>query len=173
MSEQELQTERQHSFEEATYHIDKDASWQVLCSQIGQLPIGEAWCCSWCCQAKCREWHKLSPQQQGAPAAASLARAAAPQSQPSPAPTPSTSRASTKLFENLKDGGSQERAIKKRTWQRIDDVVKTYYPNDVTGLFASLLQDKRVRTAIPSDTKFSGIVANVETAINSATDPSV
>jgi hypothetical protein len=58
----------------------------VLCSQIGQLPIGEAWCCSWCCQAKRREWHKLSPQQQGATAAASLARAAAPQSQPSPEP---------------------------------------------------------------------------------------
>ena len=52
--------------------------------------------------------------------------------------------------------------------------MKTYYPkNDVTGLFASLLQDKRVRTAILSDTKLSGTVANVETAINSASDPSV
>jgi hypothetical protein len=37
--------------------------------------------------------------------------------------------------------------------------LKTYYPHDVTGLFASLLQDKRVRTAIPSDTKLSEIAA--------------
>ena len=51
--------------------------------------------------------------------------------------------------------------------------MKTYYPNDVTGLFASLLQDKRVRTAIPSDTKLAEIVANLKTAIDSATDPSV
>ena len=50
--------------------------------------------------------------------------------------------------------------------------MKTYYPNDVTGLFASLLQDKRVRTAVPFDTKLSEIVANLKTAIDSATDPS-
>jgi hypothetical protein len=40
--------------------------------------------------------------------------------------------------------------------------LKFYYPNDSTGLFASLLQDKRVRTAIPSDTKLSEIVAKPE-----------
>ena len=128
-----------------------------LCSQTGQLLIGAPWCCNSCFQAKCKEWHKLSPEQQGATAAASPASAAAPQ--PSPAPTPSTSRAPTKLFANLKAGGSQERAIKERAWQGIDDVLKTYYPHDVTGLFASLLQDKRVRTAIPSDTKLSEIAA--------------
>jgi hypothetical protein len=51
--------------------------------------------------------------------------------------------------------------------------LKHYYPSDSTGLFASLLQDKRVQTAIPSDTKLSQIVANLKTAIDSATDPSV
>ena len=89
-----------------------------LCDQIGQLPIGEPWCCNSCYQAKCRELHKLPPEQQGASAAASPASAAAPQPQPSLAPTPSTvhstSRAPTKLFANLKAGGSQERAIEAR-----------------------------------------------------------
>jgi hypothetical protein len=144
-----------------------------LCSQTGQLLIGAPWCCNSCFQAKCKEWHKLSPEQQGATAAASPASAAAAQPQPSPAPTPSTSRAPPKLFANLKAGGSQERAIKKRAWQGIDDVLKTYYPNDVAGLFASLLQDKRVRTAIPSDTILSETVANLKTAIDSTTEPSV
>ena len=82
---------------------------QWLCNQTGQLPIGEPWCCNSCYQAKCKEWHKLSPAQQGVTAAASPASAAA--AQPSPAPTPSTSRAPPKLFANLKAGGSQERAI--------------------------------------------------------------
>ena len=63
--------------------------------------------------------------------------------------------------------------MQKGAWQGIDDVLKTYYPNDVTGLFASLLQDKRVRTAVPFDTILSEIVANLKTAIDSATDPSV
>jgi len=115
-----------------------------LCSQTGQLAIGEPWCCNSCYQAKCKEWHKLSPEQQGAPAAASPASAAAAQPQPSPGPTPSTSRAPPKagprLFANLKAGGSQERALKKFAWQAIDDVLKTFYPSDPTGLFASLLQ---------------------------------
>jgi hypothetical protein len=69
-----------------------------------------------------KEWHKLSPEQQGATAAASPASAAAAQPQPSPAPTPSTSRTPPKLFANLKAGGSQERAIKKGAWQLIDDL---------------------------------------------------
>ena len=57
--------------------------------------------------------------------------------------------------------------------QAIDGVLKTYYPSDSTGLFASLLQDKRVQTVIPSDTRLSEIDANLKTAIDSATDPSV
>ena len=100
-----------------------------LCSQTGQLPIGEPWCCRSCYQAKCREWHKLSLEQQGATAAASPASAAAAQPQPSPAPTPSTSRTPPKLFANLKAGGSQERAIKKGAWQLIDDILKHYHPS--------------------------------------------
>ena len=51
--------------------------------------------------------------------------------------------------------------------------MKHYYPSDSTGHFASLLQDKRVRTAIPSDTILSETVANLKTAIDSSTDPSV
>ena len=31
-----------------------------LCSQTGQLPIGEPWCCNSCYQAKCKEWHSVS-----------------------------------------------------------------------------------------------------------------
>ena len=87
-----------------------------LCDKTGQLPIGEPWCCNSCYQTNCREWRKLTPEQQ-----APWVAAAAPQLQPSPAPTPSTSRAPPKaaprLFANLKAGGAQERAIKKFAWQ--------------------------------------------------------
>ena len=141
-----------------------------LIKETKQFSIGsDQWCCT-SCYLRMGRTFKALPKHAASPASAAAAQ---PQPSPAPAPTPSTSRAPPKLFANLKAGGSQERAIKKGALQAIDGVLKTYYPSDSTGLFASLLQDKRVQTAIPSDTKLSEIVANLKTAINSATDPSV